>query len=107
MKEDDELLITTERGQITRIPVSEIRKVGRNSKGVRIMNLRKNDRITSVSCIVQVEVENKPEDDGEEKFVVKAGSGVDYAAQHFDENGEEIYEVEAEGSGEDADDAQD
>ena len=107
VKEDDELLITTERGQITRIPVSEIRKVGRNSKGVRIMNLRKNDRITSVSCIVQVEVENKPEDDGEEKFVVKAGSGVDYAAQHFDENGEEIYEVEAEGSGEDADDAQD
>ena len=107
VKEDDELLITTERGQITRIPVSEIRKVGRNSKGVRIMNLRKNDRITSVSCIVQVEVENKPEDDGEEKFVVKAGAGVDYAAQHFDENGEEIYEVEAEGSGEDADDAQD
>ena len=107
VKEDDELLITTERGQITRIPVSEIRKVGRNSKGVRIMNLRKNDRITSVSCIVQVEVENKPEDDGEEKFVVKAGSGVDYAAQHFDENGEEIYEVEAEGSGEDADDVQD
>ena len=107
VKEDDELLITTERGQITRIPVSEIRKVGRNSKGVRIMSLRKNDRITSVSCIVQVEVENKPEDDGEEKFVVKAGSGVDYAAQHFDENGEEIYEVEAEGSGEDADDAQD
>ena len=107
VKEDDELLITTERGQITRIPVSEIRKVGRNSKGVRIMNLRKNDRITSVSCIVQVEVENKPEDDGEEKFVVKAGSGVDYAAQHFDENGEEIYEIEAEGSGEDADDVQD
>ena len=107
VKEDDELLITTERGQITRIPVSEIRKVGRNSKGVRIMNLRKNDRITSVSCIVQVEVENKPEETEEEKFVVKAGSGVDYAAQHFDENGEEIYEVEAEGSGEDADDAQD
>ena len=107
VKEDDELLITTERGQITRIPVNEIRKVGRNSKGVRIMNLRKNDRITSVSCIVQVEVENKPEETEEEKFVVKAGSGVDYAAQHFDENGEEIYEVEAEGSGEDADDAQD
>lgn len=107
VKEDDELLITTERGQITRIPVSEIRKVGRNSKGVCIMNLRKNDRITSVSCIVQVEVENKPEETEEEKFVVKAGSGVDYAAQHFDENGEEIYEVEAEGSGEDADDAQD
>ncbi len=107
VKEDDELLITTERGQITRIPVSEIRKVGRNSKGVRIMNLRKNDRITSVSCIVQVEVENKPEETEEEKFVVKAGAGVDYAAQHFDESGEEIYEVEAEGSGENADDAQD
>ncbi len=58
----DELMIMTERGQIARIPVDEIRIVGRASKGVRIMNLsgknKKQDRIISVSRIVQVETES-------------------------------------------------
>ena len=51
---DDELLLTTERGQISRIPASEIRRVGRASLGVKIMNLNKNDRITGVAKIVKV-----------------------------------------------------
>ncbi len=93
VKNGDELLITTERGLITRIPVDEIRRVGRNSRGVRIMNLKKDDRITSVSCIVPVEVPAVKEDNGENDYA-KAGSGVDYAAQHFDEDGNEIYTVD-------------
>jgi len=52
--ENDELLLTTERGQISRIPASEIRRVGRASLGVKIMNLNKNDRITGVAKIVKV-----------------------------------------------------
>jgi DNA gyrase subunit A len=52
--ESDELLLTTERGQISRIPASEIRRVGRASLGVKIMNLNKNDRITGVAKIVKV-----------------------------------------------------
>ena len=51
---DDELLLTTERGQISRIPAAEIRRVGRASLGVKIMNLNKNDRITGVAKIVKV-----------------------------------------------------
>ncbi len=93
VKHGDELLITTERGQITRIPVDEIRLVGRASRGVKIMNLRKNDRITSVSCIVQVDV---PEVVQEERGdYASAGSGVDYAARNFDEDGNEIIAEDA------------
>lgn len=51
---DDELLLTTERGQISRIPVAEIRRVGRASLGVRIMNLNSNDRITGAAKLVKV-----------------------------------------------------
>lgn len=55
--DDDEILLTTERGQLVRIPAGEIRVVGRASKGVRIMNLNSGDRITGVAKLVEVEVE--------------------------------------------------
>ena len=58
IKNDDEILLTTERGQLVRIPASEIRVVGRASKGVRIMNLNDGDRITGVARLVKVEVES-------------------------------------------------
>ena len=56
----DELLLTTERGQLVRIPVGEIRRVGRASKGVKIMNLNAKDRITGVAKFVEVEGADKP-----------------------------------------------
>ena len=55
---DDELLLTTERGQISRIPASEIRRVGRASLGVKIMNLNANDRITGVAKLMKLDEES-------------------------------------------------
>jgi DNA gyrase subunit A len=55
---EDELLLTTERGQLTRIPASEIRRVGRASLGVRIMNLNPNDRITGVAKLIKIAEES-------------------------------------------------
>ena len=55
---DDEILLTTERGQLTRIPAHEIRRVGRASLGVRIMNLNAGDRLTGVARIIKIEGEN-------------------------------------------------
>ncbi|MEA4861867.1 MAG: DNA gyrase subunit A [Victivallaceae bacterium] len=42
----DQLLVTTERGLLVRIPTDEIRRTGRAAFGVRIMNLNSGDRIT-------------------------------------------------------------
>ncbi len=50
--ETDELLLTTERGQLVRIPAGEVRRVGRASRGVKIMNLNAGDKITSVAKLV-------------------------------------------------------
>lgn len=52
---DDEILLTTERGQLTRIPAHEIRRVGRASLGVRIMNLNSGDRLTGVARIIKID----------------------------------------------------
>ena len=73
----DELILTTERGLISRMKVDEIRLVGRNSKGVRIMDLRKNDRITGASVVLEVEQPEVPKaEDGE----TPAAEGAETAA---------------------------
>ncbi len=46
--EDDEVLVMTERGKIQRIRVAEIRLVGRNTQGVRIMSLDESDALTAI-----------------------------------------------------------
>ncbi|MBO5924132.1 MAG: hypothetical protein J6Q81_06420, partial [Lentisphaeria bacterium] len=61
IQDGDELLITTERGQLTRIPLDEIRTVGRASKGVKIMNLNDGDRITGAVTLIEVKGEEKEE----------------------------------------------
>ena len=61
ISEDDEILLTTERGQLTRIPAHEIRRVGRASLGVRIMNLNAGDRLTGVARIIKIEGEESAE----------------------------------------------
>ena len=53
----DELIITTEKGQMVRIPSNEIRTIGRASKGVRIMNLSDGDKITGISRVLKMEGE--------------------------------------------------
>ena len=42
---------------VNRTHVSEIRVVGRNTQGVRIMNLNEGDKIASIAKVAQEEVE--------------------------------------------------
>jgi DNA gyrase subunit A len=63
IEKGDEILLTTEQGQMVRISADEIRTIGRASKGVRIMNLRDEDKITGVSKIVEVKDEDSRGDE--------------------------------------------
>ncbi len=49
--DSDSLMLVTQAGQMTRIPVDGIRVVGRNTQGVRLISLREGDRLVSVSAI--------------------------------------------------------
>lgn len=46
-----DIVMISEKGQVIRIPVSSISKIGRVTQGVRIMRLKENDRVTSVASI--------------------------------------------------------
>ena len=53
---DDIMLITTQ-GMVNRTHVNEIRVIGRNTQGVRVMNLNEGDKIASLAKVAREEIE--------------------------------------------------
>jgi DNA gyrase subunit A len=60
VKDDDEVMIITDRGQTLRTRVAEIRETGRNAQGVKLMTLGDGERIVAVERLA----ENVDGDDG-------------------------------------------
>ena len=50
---DDELIIVNSNGMVTRMAVNDIRTIGRNTQGVRLMSLRKEESVVDVGKISQ------------------------------------------------------
>ena len=48
----DEIILITEQGMVTRSKVEDIRQVGRNTQGVRVMHLKEGDRIVTFAKVV-------------------------------------------------------
>ncbi len=73
VNEADEIMLISKNGVIIRTPVSGISVVGRNTQGVRIMNLDESDRLATVARIINDEVvlekkeEFKPDENGDNK----------------------------------------
>jgi len=53
----DELLLVTEQGQIIRMRVADLRPIGRDTQGVRLMDLTEGDRIVSIATLHDLESE--------------------------------------------------
>ena len=51
VKEEDEVMVTSSEGIFIRIPVKDIRAQGRNTQGVKIMNVRSGDKVVGVARI--------------------------------------------------------
>jgi len=63
-----DLMIITQLGNILRSPVSALRVMGRATQGVRLINLKENDTIASVACVlVNEEGEGNNENAGDDK----------------------------------------
>ena len=59
--EDNDLLIITKSGLIIRMAVSDIKQAGRNTQGVKLINIKDNDSIASVSVVAKGGEEALPE----------------------------------------------
>jgi DNA gyrase subunit A len=60
VKDDDEIMLITVKGQMVRTKVKDIRESGRNTQGVYLVRLQKGDRLQGVARVVEPE-----EDDGQ------------------------------------------
>jgi len=63
--ETDDLMISTENGTMIRFNISAVRSMGRNTQGVRVINLREGDAIADVSRVV-IDEEDLQDDPPEE-----------------------------------------
>ena len=53
VKNDDDIMLITNSGQMIRCKVSEIRITGRNTQGVRIIKVEDNDKVVSSVCLTE------------------------------------------------------
>ncbi|HLB56468.1 MAG TPA: DNA gyrase subunit A [Coxiellaceae bacterium] len=51
VQSDSEILLVTNGGTLVRIPVAEINVIGRNTQGVRLINVQENEKVVSVESV--------------------------------------------------------
>jgi DNA gyrase subunit A len=68
--DEDRLLISTAGGIVIRFKVSDIRRIGRATEGVRLINLGEGDRVTNIERVTK-----KQDDDNEEQAGAADGNG--------------------------------
>lgn len=57
VKDDDEIMLLSIQGQAVRIPVNEIRVIGRSTQGVRLINLSDGDKLIGISRVIEIATE--------------------------------------------------
>jgi len=80
--DNHDLMIITQFGNILRSPVKALRVMGRATQGVRLINLKENDILASVACVLVnedteeiIDAENVPED---ENIISKDENGKEF-----------------------------
>ncbi|MCC4771374.1 DNA gyrase subunit A [Methanosarcina sp. DH2] len=105
--EDDELMITSSEGIIIRIPAKDISIQGRNTQGVRIMNMKAGDKVVGMARIKNGKAEEELKLTALKAREAKAaGSEIEVEEDEVEEieeledidesEGEEVEEIEAE-----------
>ncbi len=58
VRDTDEIMLITTGGQMVRIPVQGIREAGRNTQGVKLINLDANDKLQAIASVISEEKED-------------------------------------------------
>jgi DNA gyrase subunit A len=59
VNEEDEIMLISNKGTLVRVPVSEISVIGRNTQGVRLINLGESEALVSIERIANIKEEPK------------------------------------------------
>jgi DNA gyrase subunit A len=64
VREGDHVMLITDGGKVIRMPVHDISVIGRNTQGVRLIELAEGEKVVGVACVAEAETEG---DDGSGK----------------------------------------
>ena len=62
-REGDDVLFITQTGMLVRTPVAEISSMGRNTQGVRLVNLKEADRLVALEIVSEQDLEKYASED--------------------------------------------
>jgi len=71
--DEDSMIVITQSGMIIRFDLNGVRVIGRNTQGVRIINLKENDRVMDVARVVSEEKEDLTDND----IIAESENGVE------------------------------
>jgi DNA gyrase subunit A len=63
--EDDQLMLISNKGKIIRMRIKDIRIIGRNTQGVRLIELEEGERVVSLARLAEKEEEEEAEGEGQ------------------------------------------
>jgi len=72
VKEEDDLVLMTDKGQTLRTSLAQVRLTGRNAQGVRVMNVSDGERVVALETVAE---RDEDEDDGEEGETIEGEAG--------------------------------
>jgi DNA gyrase subunit A len=58
VRDSDDIMLITSQGMVNRTHCHEVRLVGRNTQGVRVMNLNEGDKLASLAKIAREEIDS-------------------------------------------------
>ncbi len=91
VEEEDELLVVTDKGQILRTRVHQISTYGRNTQGVTVMNLAKDEKVVSIAAL---QPEEEDEEEGQEMATSQEGEEEGSEPAQAPESGESGHQEE-------------
>jgi DNA gyrase subunit A len=87
VSDEDQVILVTDRGKVIRIRMTDVRVIGRNTQGVRLIECEEGERVSSVARLAEAEEEKNGEGDAANGV----GSDTDAAAdpESTDDGGED------------------
>jgi DNA gyrase subunit A len=64
VRDDDDVMLITDAGKVIRTPVRGISVIGRNTQGVRLIDLAEGEKVVGVACLAEKEGDGEREPEG-------------------------------------------
>ena len=74
VRDADEIMLMTAEGKVLRIRVGDLREIGRNAQGVRLIDMEDGDHVVGVAKLAEPEEQETPEVDGDGGPSLRNGS---------------------------------